>query len=101
MFPILPRWKRSLSRPKPRCARASCAFWARRHEVFVEFMEKGMPLARRQFLEFAAAAFAIPRLSLRAFAQNYPARPVKVIVPVGPGGANDTSSRLIAQKLSE
>jgi tripartite-type tricarboxylate transporter receptor subunit TctC len=64
-------------------------------------MEKRMPLARRHFLEFAAAAFAIPHLSLPAFAQSYPARPVKVIVPVGPGGANDTSSRLIAQKLSE
>src|SRR3954470_16719990 len=64
-------------------------------------MEKRMLLARRGFLKLAVAASAIPQLGARALAQNYPARPVKVIVPVGPGGANDTSSRLIAQKLSE
>jgi len=59
-----------------------------------------MLLPRRRFLELIAAV-ATPQFGSRAFAQNYPARPVKVIVPVGPGGANDTSSRLIAQKLSE
>jgi tripartite-type tricarboxylate transporter receptor subunit TctC len=57
-----------------------------------------MSLARRRFLALAGAAIAIPPCAL---AQNYPSRPVKVIVPVGPGGANDTATRLIAQKLSE
>ena len=43
-----------------------------------------------------------PRRSLgAASAQAYPSRSVRVIVPVGAGGANDTSTRLIAQKLSE
>jgi tripartite-type tricarboxylate transporter receptor subunit TctC len=57
-----------------------------------------MSLARRRFLALAGAAIAIPPCAL---AQNYPSRPVKVIVPVGAGGANDTATRLIAQKLSE
>ena len=36
-------------------------------------------------------------------AQNtaYPARPVKFIVPITPGGSNDVVARVIAQKLSE
>jgi tripartite-type tricarboxylate transporter receptor subunit TctC len=60
-----------------------------------------MTLARRHFLALAGAAIAIPPHAPRALAQTYPTRPVKVIVPVGAGGANDTATRLIAQKLSE
>ena len=58
-----------------------------------------MSIARRQFLQLAAAAAS--SLPGFAHAQAYPARPVKVIVPVGAGGANDTSTRLVAQKLSD
>src|ERR1700728_492704 len=36
-----------------------------------------------------------------ASAQDYPNRPVKIIVPAAPGGALDTISRLLAQKVSE
>jgi len=36
-----------------------------------------------------------------AFAQGYPARPVKIIVPFPPGGGTDNLTRLIATKLSE
>ena len=36
-----------------------------------------------------------------ARAQDYPNRPVKIIVPAAPGGALDTISRLLAQKTSE
>jgi tripartite-type tricarboxylate transporter receptor subunit TctC len=60
-----------------------------------------MSLVRRQFLQVAAgAALSIPFVRA-ASAQAYPSRSVRVIVPVGAGGANDTSPRLIAQKLSE
>lgn len=59
-----------------------------------------MPLIRRQILKAAAAALSASPIG-RAFAQAYPARSVKMVVPVGAGGANDTSTRLIAQKLSE
>jgi tripartite-type tricarboxylate transporter receptor subunit TctC len=58
-------------------------------------------LIRRRFLAFAAGAVAAPYVARSAWAQAYPARPVKITVPVGAGGANDTATRLIAQKLSE
>ena len=34
-------------------------------------------------------------------AQNYPARPIRIIIPFSPGGATDVPGRIIAQHLSE
>ena len=39
--------------------------------------------------------------AVQAFAQSYPAKPVRVIVPYPPGGGNDTLGRLFAAKLGE
>lgn len=39
-------------------------------------------------------------VSLNAWAQ-YPSRPIKVIVPIAPGGAPDISARVVGQRLSE
>src|SRR4051812_9245561 len=36
-----------------------------------------------------------------AWAQNWPARPVKIVVPFPPGGSADTLGRIVAQKLGE
>jgi tripartite-type tricarboxylate transporter receptor subunit TctC len=60
-----------------------------------------MTLHRRQFLAVTASALASPVLASRASAETYPSRPVRVLVPVAPGGANDTATRLIMQHLSE
>jgi tripartite-type tricarboxylate transporter receptor subunit TctC len=56
---------------------------------------------RRKFLRLAAGAAALPVVSQIAWSQAYPARPVRIIVPFAPGGANDITARLIGQLLTE
>src|SRR5258707_12003821 len=56
---------------------------------------------RRYFLHLAAGAAAVPAASRIAWAQAYPARPVRLIVGFPAGFAADTVARLIAQSLSE
>jgi tripartite-type tricarboxylate transporter receptor subunit TctC len=60
-----------------------------------------MKLARRQFLHLAAGAVALPAISHVARAETYPARPVRLLVGFAPGGATDTTARLMGQWLSE
>src|SRR5215831_9743334 len=60
-----------------------------------------MRLPRRNFLHLLAGAAALPALSRIAWAQAYPTRPVRLIVPIAPGGASDITARLIGQWLSE
>jgi len=59
-----------------------------------------MDFARRRFMQGAAAAAAVPALSRVAMAQAYPARPIRFIVPLAPGGGLDFVARLIGEHLS-
>jgi tripartite-type tricarboxylate transporter receptor subunit TctC len=60
-----------------------------------------MKLPRRQFLHLAAGAAALPAFPRIAWAQAYPARPVRIVVPTTAGGANDITARIMGQWLSE
>jgi tripartite-type tricarboxylate transporter receptor subunit TctC len=60
-----------------------------------------MKLPRRKFLQLAAGAAALPAVDQTAWAQTYPSRAVRVVVPVAAGGANDVTARLIGQWLSQ
>jgi tripartite-type tricarboxylate transporter receptor subunit TctC len=54
---------------------------------------------RRQFLHLVARAAALPAVSRVAWAQNYPARPITMIVPFPAGGPTDTIARVVAEGM--
>jgi tripartite-type tricarboxylate transporter receptor subunit TctC len=60
-----------------------------------------MKLPRRDFLQLAAGAAALPVAPGIAFAQAYPSRAVRIIVPFPAGQATDTIARLMGQSLLE
>jgi tripartite-type tricarboxylate transporter receptor subunit TctC len=60
-----------------------------------------MKLPRRNFLHLAAGAAALPVVSRFAWAQAYPARPVRIIISTAAGGTADILTRLMGQWLSE
>jgi tripartite-type tricarboxylate transporter receptor subunit TctC len=60
-----------------------------------------MTLPRRKFLHLAAGAAALPAVPRGAWAQTYPARPVRIIVGYAAGGGTDIAARVVGQWLSE
>jgi tripartite-type tricarboxylate transporter receptor subunit TctC len=59
-----------------------------------------MKLPRRQFLQFAAGAAAVPAISRDANAQTYPTRPITMIVPYAAGGPTDVAARIVAEAMA-
>src|SRR6266498_1663410 len=60
-----------------------------------------MKFERRQFLQLAAGAAALPLTSGSASAQAYPSRPVRLVIGYTPGGSADLTARLMGHWLSE
>jgi len=58
-------------------------------------------LPRRQFLNLAASAMALPAVIRNARADTYPSRPIHLIVGFPPGGTADILARLTASMMQE
>ena len=53
------------------------------------------------FTRSIAVALATSLLAMSCFAQQYPSKPIRLLVPFGPGGVGDITSRAVMQKISE
>ena len=62
---------------------------------------RALEISRQRFLKLIASAVALPTFARIATGQNYPSRPIRIIVGFPPGGAADVTARLIGQWLSE
>jgi tripartite-type tricarboxylate transporter receptor subunit TctC len=60
-----------------------------------------MKLDRRKFLRLGAGTVALPAIGRRAWAEAYPTKPIRLIVPVPPAGTFDIVARLVSNELSQ
>src|SRR5216684_2536336 len=96
-------------------AQLSCSLQAPRHtcqdhrdppDKAVHPRRTPMSTGKRRSASYAFGLFALlilwatPSLAQPSQAQSWPQRPVKLILPLGPGSGADTSARLLADRLA-
>ena len=62
---------------------------------------QGNSLIRQRVIAAAMALAALLMMLPIACAQNYPSRPVRLILPFGAGGVADVTARIVTEKLGE
>jgi len=58
-------------------------------------------MAITRYLRSLSVLIFIALVSQVSHAQDYPTKPIKIVVPLPPGGSNDVLARLIGQKMTE
>jgi tripartite-type tricarboxylate transporter receptor subunit TctC len=58
-----------------------------------------MSFPRRRFLQMAAGGLAMPALPRASSAQDYPSKPITMIVPYAAGGPTDTVGRVVTERM--
>ena len=61
--------------------------------------EAAVTPSRRNFLCFAASAAGLSGLTRAVHGQNYPSRPITLVVPYAAGGSADTFPRIMAERM--
>jgi tripartite-type tricarboxylate transporter receptor subunit TctC len=86
---------RHCAKDKALAARTACWYPAAWEASIITSVK----LPRRQFLNLAAGAAALPALSRIASAQTYPSRPITIVIGYAAGGPTDTRVRILAQHM--
>jgi tripartite-type tricarboxylate transporter receptor subunit TctC len=55
----------------------------------------------RHFFLYLIASLTLPGMPSVSWAQNFPSRPITLIVPFTPGGGNDIMARLVGERMSK
>jgi tripartite-type tricarboxylate transporter receptor subunit TctC len=64
-------------------------------------MTFGGNMRRRAFTASALAAISAPALAAPAAAQDWPTRPLRMVIPYPPGGPSDVSTRIVIERAAQ